>query len=453
MKVPGTPPAIIGVTQRCNQACVFCLDSNRRGESDPTLDTLLSDFDTLARRGVREAVLMTGESVLRPDFPEILKGLADRGIRPTLTTNGTLLADERRLGRLLELGLRHYNVSVHAVDADLAGRISGRAWTWPRQRQALANLDRAARRGEIDAVYTKTVLVRLNLGVVHEVVRVLGEMLSHVRELTLGVKQAVPVTAAHRALLVPLDQVGGALGMAAAEADRMERVLLLDSFPLCALTGLEERSRELQDLARGRTYIEVEGRSAEAEPSLWPMARKAEACRACLLDPVCPGVHGAVLQATGGPLRTSRRDPEALLRKAWERAYPPIEGPCPSPEDCRHWTRSPTLEDAPIGPEEVGEDPVLRALAEVLRHKGRLGDLRVGAIRLCGNRLEGELLNGAGGLFFWVGTRTGPGQAFLETETHRLGYLDCSLPDPGPSLRMLGEVLRRMEGRLAATPD
>lgn len=453
MKVPGTPPAIVGVTQRCNQRCVFCLDANRRGESDPSLDSLLSDFDTLARRGVREAVLMTGESVLRPDFPEILKGLTDRGIRPSLTTNGTLLADERRLGRLVELGLRHYNVSVHAVDGELAGRISGRAWTWPRQRQALANLDRAARRGEIDAVYTKTVLVRLNLAVVHEVVRVLGEMLAHVRELTLGVKQAVPVLPAHRTLLVPLDQVGGALGMAAAEADRIGRALLLDSFPLCALPGLEDRSRELQDLARGRTYIEVEGRSAEADPSLWPMARKAEACRACLLDPVCPGVHGAVLQASGGPLRASRRDPGALLRKAWERAYPPIDDPCPDLDDCRPWTRSPTLEEAPVGPEEIGEDPVLRALAEVLRRKGRLGDLRVGALRLCGDRMEGHLVNGGGEVTFWIGVRGGPGEAFLETGTHRLGYLDCSLPDPGPSLRMLCEVLRRMEDRLAPIPS
>ncbi|HOU52951.1 MAG TPA: radical SAM protein [Myxococcota bacterium] len=453
MKVPGTPPAIIGVTQRCNQRCVFCLDADRRGESDPSLESLLADFDTLARRGVREAVLMTGESVLRPDFPEILKGLEARGIRPTLTTNGTLLADERRLERLVALGLRHYNVSVHAVDEDLAGRISGRAWTWPRQRQALANLDQAARRGEIDAVYTKTVLVRLNLGVVHEVVRVLGEMLSHVRELTLGVKQAVPVRAAHRELLVPLDQVGGALGMAAAEADRLTRVLLLDGFPLCALPGLEDRSRELQDLARGRTYIEVEGRSAEADPSLWPMARKSEACRGCPLDPICPGVHGAVIHATGGPLRASRQDPERLLRQAWERAYPPIDGPCPSLEDCRRWTRSPTLEEAPIGPEGVGEDPVLRVLAELLQRKGRVGDLRVGPIRLTGDRMEGHLVNGGGEMTFWIGARGGPGEAFLETETHRLGYLECSLPDPGPSLRMLGEVLRRMEERLAPIPS
>lgn len=100
----------VDVTTRCNLACPTCVtDAGAAAAPDPTPAEILSWVPDYSRRagGFRPNIsLVGGESTLRDDLPEIIRGLIAKGIVPRLNSNGLLLLDEARVDRLWQAGLR-----------------------------------------------------------------------------------------------------------------------------------------------------------------------------------------------------------------------------------------------------------------------------------------------------------------------------------------------------------
>lgn len=100
----------VDVTTRCNLACPTCVtDAGAAATPDPTPAEILSWVPDYSKRpgGFRPNIsLVGGESTLREDLPEIVRGLLAKGIVPRLNTNGMLLLDEARVERLWQAGLR-----------------------------------------------------------------------------------------------------------------------------------------------------------------------------------------------------------------------------------------------------------------------------------------------------------------------------------------------------------
>src|SRR5579871_1132944 len=99
--------AILYVTERCNQACVFCLEEDGLAlRPDLPRPQVLADLADLRARGAEHITFMGGETFLRKDLPELLAETKKLGFtRVGVTTNGTALAHEGFLDRMIGAGL------------------------------------------------------------------------------------------------------------------------------------------------------------------------------------------------------------------------------------------------------------------------------------------------------------------------------------------------------------
>jgi len=110
------PVVVWNVTRGCNLACQHCYASAEAERADGELSTaegkqLLRD---LAEYGVPVVLFSGGEPLVRDDLTELVAYARDQGIRPVLSTNGTLLTPDRARA-LRDAGLAYAGVSVDGL--------------------------------------------------------------------------------------------------------------------------------------------------------------------------------------------------------------------------------------------------------------------------------------------------------------------------------------------------
>lgn len=107
--------AYLEITDCCNLSCSFCHGTSR----NPRFLSL-SEYETLIRRlqGHIEYLYfhLMGEPLLHPDLPYFINDSARRGLRPMVTTNGTLLPDRKQ--ELLKSSLYKISISLHSAEAN-----------------------------------------------------------------------------------------------------------------------------------------------------------------------------------------------------------------------------------------------------------------------------------------------------------------------------------------------
>lgn len=116
----------ISVTDRCNFRCVYCMPKEVFGPDYQFLhrDMVLT-FEEIARLariftgfGVKKIRLTGGEPLVRKDFPDLLKMLAEiPDLDLTMTTNGSLLP--RFADQLKRSGLKRVTVSLDSLDNEI----------------------------------------------------------------------------------------------------------------------------------------------------------------------------------------------------------------------------------------------------------------------------------------------------------------------------------------------
>lgn len=131
------PVVVWNMTRRCNLRCIHCYafaqDENHLGDELSTEEgkTLIDD---LAFFGVPVILFSGGEPVLRNDLPELIDHAVKRGLRAVISTNGTLITQEKAsifsqsslsyIGVSLD-GLSSVNDSFRGVEGAFAKAIDG----------------------------------------------------------------------------------------------------------------------------------------------------------------------------------------------------------------------------------------------------------------------------------------------------------------------------------------
>jgi len=114
----------ISLTQRCNFNCFFC---HQEGETNPRGEATAEEVEAVAAAaselGIRRFKLTGGESLLREDIVEVVRGIASYADEVSMTTNGSLLAE--KAASLQEAGLRRVNISLHSARPEVFRRITG----------------------------------------------------------------------------------------------------------------------------------------------------------------------------------------------------------------------------------------------------------------------------------------------------------------------------------------
>jgi len=123
---------IVDNTELCNLACIHCAHPSFKKSQhyagrclDPELNTRL--IDEVARHGRDHTQYIRytseGEPLLdRNIFSMLTDAVRRSGVTVTLTTNGTLL-NEERLGRLLDTGVHVVDISLDAFTAETYARV------------------------------------------------------------------------------------------------------------------------------------------------------------------------------------------------------------------------------------------------------------------------------------------------------------------------------------------
>lgn len=115
-------------TLRCNLHCPDCFSQAGSAQGpDPSVQEILSRVPRLGPARFRPNIaLVGGESTLRQDLPELIRGLIARGITPRLNSNGLSLLDpeERRL--LKQAGLRWVILQFDGFSPEASVRLRGR---------------------------------------------------------------------------------------------------------------------------------------------------------------------------------------------------------------------------------------------------------------------------------------------------------------------------------------
>ncbi|MFC6614156.1 TIGR04347 family pseudo-SAM/SPASM protein [Halopenitus salinus] len=110
------PVVVWNTTKRCNLYCDHCYASADTDGAPGELSTAEGKalLDQLADFGVPVVLFSGGEPLVRDDLPELVSHAADRGLRPVLSTNGTLLTEESA-ATLRDAGLQYAGVSVDGL--------------------------------------------------------------------------------------------------------------------------------------------------------------------------------------------------------------------------------------------------------------------------------------------------------------------------------------------------
>jgi GTP 3',8-cyclase len=148
----------VSITDRCNERCLYCLpegfqDWKPRAEI-LRYEEVLKVVQLAVTLGFRRFRVTGGEPLVRQDAEFFIRELlALPGVEHVgLSTNGTRLAS--LAAPLAAAGLRHVNVSLDAMDADLYRRITG-----GRLADVLAGIE-AAQRAGITRIKVNAVLMR-----------------------------------------------------------------------------------------------------------------------------------------------------------------------------------------------------------------------------------------------------------------------------------------------------
>ncbi|MFB6219719.1 MAG: TIGR04347 family pseudo-SAM/SPASM protein [Halobacteriaceae archaeon] len=112
------PVVVWNVTKQCNLYCEHCYASadTEVAAGELTTEEGQALLDDLADYGVPVVLFSGGEPLVRDDLRELVAYAADRGLRPVLSTNGTLITPEKARS-LRDAGLAYAGISVDGMPA------------------------------------------------------------------------------------------------------------------------------------------------------------------------------------------------------------------------------------------------------------------------------------------------------------------------------------------------
>ncbi|MDH5019968.1 TIGR04347 family pseudo-SAM/SPASM protein [Halobacterium rubrum] len=110
------PVVVWNLTKQCNLYCSHCYAAadTETAPGELSTDEGKALLDDLAEFGIPVVLFSGGEPMVRDDLEELIAYADDAGIRPVLSTNGTLITEERAES-MKEAGLKYAGISVDGL--------------------------------------------------------------------------------------------------------------------------------------------------------------------------------------------------------------------------------------------------------------------------------------------------------------------------------------------------
>lgn len=110
------PIVVWNITRTCNLKCIHCYSDSyaEKYEGELTNEEAKRNLDDLAAFQVPAVLFSGGEPLVRPDLLDLIAYAVSKGLRVTLSTNGTLIDDEIA-AKLKALNLTYVGISLDGI--------------------------------------------------------------------------------------------------------------------------------------------------------------------------------------------------------------------------------------------------------------------------------------------------------------------------------------------------
>ena len=136
----GVGPVVVwNSTKTCNLKCMHCyMQSDAKKYKDElTTEEAKKFIDDLADFHVPVLLFSGGEPLIRPDFFELAAYAQEKGVRPTLSTNGTLITREVAQ-RIKDIGVGYVGISLDGLK-DVNDKFRGVDGAYEKAMQGIKN--------------------------------------------------------------------------------------------------------------------------------------------------------------------------------------------------------------------------------------------------------------------------------------------------------------------------
>ncbi len=111
------PIVVWSTTRTCNLKCVHCYtdSENKKYKNELTTEEGLKLIDSLASFKIPSLLFSGGEPLIRKDIFKLFDRAANRGIRPVISTNGTLI-DKETAKNIKNTGIVYVGISLDGME-------------------------------------------------------------------------------------------------------------------------------------------------------------------------------------------------------------------------------------------------------------------------------------------------------------------------------------------------
>lgn len=278
------------LTYTCPERCAFCSEEHRMQtyrRYPVTWGRVATILRTHASRGVKNVHLTGGEPTIHPEFIQALVLAKKLGMRTSVGTIGTRLADEDFARRALP-HLDEALFSLHGPNAEVHDALAGRAGSFD---QVVRAMRHAVALAPGFGAYVNTVVTRTNVGVLGDTVALADELGAKLVVISNTTPEGKGLDA-YPELAVPLDELGRVLPTVPARAKNA--IIRFFGTPMCLLGEHAMLSNDLHWDPR----VTVEWQSGPGKVMFdgiysWAPDRKrvhTAECEPCSRKSVCMGV-------------------------------------------------------------------------------------------------------------------------------------------------------------------
>ncbi len=289
---------VMGLADKCNFNCLFCLDRQSRGKGSPSLQEIRGLFEEIKRSNENTIMLMEGESLIRPDFFEILEEAKRCKLNVYITTNGSMLSYYDYLVKIIKRGVSQINLSIHSHIPAIANAISRNSSCYSLQRKALENIDlfNSLQKRKVKRIplYINTVVCKLNYKHLEGLVLYLKGLLKHTDfkiKFKFMVRGGININL-YRKLLPSLKEMKPYLKRAISILGINK--VIFSGFPLCVAPSYERACVELWEaLYSHNLYLDsYRLKNSRTQRDVVDQEYcKYKECKGCSLNSICLGVR------------------------------------------------------------------------------------------------------------------------------------------------------------------
>ena len=265
---------------KCNNNCVFCVEKNNRQKYQnniyyPDLAEIEKKILELKAEGYNHINFLGGEPFLEKNFLPFLQTAKKHGFSTAVTTNGSVLADEKIASSHLPL-INDLIISIHGHSQELMAKQSNNSGLYDKIISAFKNIEKYFQ-GRL--LKSNCVINKLNYKDLEKIIEFISQ--NGIKEIGLT---NMSIKGFNNDFIVPLADLRNIVDDVVSCAKKENVILRFSDIPFCILGENYFLANELFADERRKFNI------TNQEESFWRPKIKTDKCKICKLNDLCLGL-------------------------------------------------------------------------------------------------------------------------------------------------------------------